>query len=205
MKMKKRYVIKSISLLLLAIVFVSSLASCSKAPELALIKPEIERLINASHEVNDIFFGKGLEVDERLETPYENYMCVSLMTEIQSIAQIKELAESVYTKAYLEPLYEVTFTGKYDAVAGGIVRARYMESEGYLLKHCPDTDDGSDPNNILGDAIRTYDFSSIKIIKPSREDFVTFTISTTKNNVTEEITLAVEKTELGWRLDYPTY
>ena len=201
----KTCVLRILSLLMLSIIFVSTLASCSKPPELALIKPEIERLINASHEVNDIFFGKGLEVDERLESPYENYMCVSFATEIYTISQIKEMAEAVYTKGYLEPIYEVTFTGKYDQVSGGIVRARYMESEGYLLMHCPDTDDGSDPNNILGSDVRTYDFSTINIIKPSREDFVTFTITTTKGTVTEEITLAIELTDIGWRLDYPTY
>ena len=202
---KSRLLFKITALLMLAVIALTSLLSCSKPPELAVIKIEIERLVNASHEVNSILFGKGLPVDERLSSPYANYKCVSFETGIFKIDDIKALAESVYTKGYLEPIYEVTLEGKYDQVSGSVVKARYMESEGYLLIHAPENDDGKDPNNILGESTRSYDFSTIKIIKPSRADFVTFTIMSSKDGVSEEITLAVELTDVGWRLDYPTY
>ena len=202
---KSRFLVKFIAVLMLAVFALTSLASCSKPPELAIIRIEIERLINASHEVNDILFGKGLPIDERFESPYENYKCVSFETGIFNIQDIKTLAETVYTKGYLEPIYKVTLEGKYDQVSGSVVKARYMESEGYLLRNIPKTDDGSDPNNILGESTRSYDFSTIKMIKPSRADFVTFTIMSSKDGTSEEITLAVELTDVGWRLDYPTY
>lgn len=196
---------KITAVLLLTVILTLSLASCSKPPELELIRGDIERLIEASHEINDIFFGKGLETDERFTSPYENYTCVAYESGYYTVEDIQKAAETVYTMGYLTPLYEVTFTGKYDQVSGGIVRARYMDAEGYLIMHTPDSDDGSDPNNMLGDERRVYDYSTIKIIKPSRADYVTFTISSSKAGVTDEITLAIELTDVGWRLDYPTY
>jgi len=201
---------KSLILIMLASLVLCSLTSCSRPPELSTIRGEIESLITASQEINSILFGEGLDVDERLESPYENYKCVSFETGFFSVADIKEAAEKVYTLDYLEPLYEVTFTGKYDSVAGSIIRARYMDSEGYLLKHLPESEKvdpeiEKDPNDILGDGDRVYDFSTIEIIKPSRADYVTFTIMSVKKGISEKITLAIALTDAGWRLDYPTY
>ena len=195
---------------MLASLVLCSLTSCSRPPELSTIRGEIESLITASQEINSILFGEGLDVDERLESPYENYKCVSFETGFFSVADIKEAAEKVYTLDYLEPLYEVTFTGKYDSVAGSIIRARYMDSEGLLLKHIPVSEreeekEEKDPNDILGSETRTYDFSTIEIIKPSRADYVTFTIMSEKKGISDKITLAIALTTDGWRLDYPTY
>lgn len=205
-----------ISVILLAVMLtasiVCSLTSCSKPPELSEVKDEIVALIEASQEINSILFGKGLDVDERIESPYGNYVCVAFETGFFSVEDIKVAAEKVYTKEYLEPLYEVTFTGKYDSVAGSIIRARYMDSDGYLLKHIPVSDttdvtdeEPEDPNNILGDETRTYDYSTIEIVKPSRADYVTFTIMSSKEGKSEKLTLAIALTSEGWRLDYPTY
>ena len=209
--MKKTKLIARILLaLMLVSCFVCAASSCSRPPELSEIKGEIETLIAESQNINSILFGKGLDTDDRLESPFENYKCVAFDTGFFSVDDIKEAAEKVYTKEYLEPIYEVTFTGKYDSVAGSIIRARYMDSEGYLLKHIPVADVAvdekeEDPNNILGDETRTYDFSTIVITKPSRADYVTFEIMSSKNGKSEKLTLAIALTSDGWRLDYPTY
>jgi len=209
--MKIRYFTARLLLCVMLLATVcSSLTACSRPPELSEIKGDIEALIEESQEINSILFGKGLDTDDRLESPFENYKCVSFETGFYTTADIKEAAEKVYTKDYLEPIYEVTFTGKYDSVAGSIIRARYMDSEGLLLKHIPVSEreeekEEKDPNDILGSETRTYDFSTIEIIKPSRADYVTFTIMSEKKGISDKITLAIALTTDGWRLDYPTY
>lgn len=217
-----------------------SLASCSKPPELSEIKDEIVSLIEESAAINNILFGTGLDTNSKMESPYDNYECVDFKTGFFSVDDIKEAAEKVYTTDYLSPIYEVMFTGKYDSVAGSVIRARYMDSEGYLLKYVPKSDDvakpdsgnsgnsgnsgssgsegstgGSettapdntvdDPNDFIGSETREYDYSTIEIIKPSRADYVTFTVQTTKKGISDKVTLAIALTSDGWRLDYPTY
>ena len=56
---------KKISLLFSLLFIVMSLTSCGSAPEAAEMRGIAEALIEASYEVNDIFFGEGLPAIER--------------------------------------------------------------------------------------------------------------------------------------------
>ncbi len=59
--------LKLLSLLLVLALMLSLLASCSKPPELAAVKDTFVKLIEASVEVNEIFFGEGLPTYPRVE------------------------------------------------------------------------------------------------------------------------------------------
>lgn len=48
---------------------VPSLFSCSNAPELREIEPRLKELVEASYEINDIFFGDGLDTYLRVTDP----------------------------------------------------------------------------------------------------------------------------------------
>ncbi len=60
---------KIICLCLCLLMLIPSLASCSRPPEYAEIEGRLKELIEASHEINGIFWGEGLETYERIYDP----------------------------------------------------------------------------------------------------------------------------------------
>ncbi len=198
--------ITSAILTLIIMLSVLCMSSCSKPPELSEIKGDIEVLLEASREVNEILFGEGLPIamqtidgkEEAVPTDYENYDYVAPETGYYMIKQIKEEAEKVYTKEYIAPLYERFFTGRYDNVYGGVVRASYMDSDNGLLKL-------KTHEAFIKGEMRTFDYNTIEIVRPSRADFVTFTIDSYKDGEKMNIHLTIVKTDAGWRLDSPSY
>lgn len=133
----------------------------------------------------------------RLECPY------------QTVESIKEAASKVYSGQYLAAIYGVIFDGF--ATDNEIVYARYMEDESagsdFFLK--------SNQFEPYFEEQTTYDPSTMKIVKPSRRDFInveieafgrfidydTLTVTTGKHTVT----LKFVKENGEWRLDTPTY
>jgi peptide methionine sulfoxide reductase MsrA len=67
--MKKSRFFRFFSLCLISILLLPSLLSCSRPPEYAEIEPRLKELVEASYEVNAIFFGAGLETYERVYDP----------------------------------------------------------------------------------------------------------------------------------------
>ncbi len=199
---------RTLAIFLTLITVLSSLmlSSCSNPPELEEIKGDIEKLLTDSREINMILFGEGLPiamqttdgVEAPVPTDFENYYYVDPDTGFFMVDQIKKEAEKVFSKDYIEPLYENFFTGHYDAVYGGVVRAIYIDSDNGLLKL-------KDYEPFLKGEMRTYDFSTVKIVRPSRKDYVNFTIDSYRNGEKMNIHLSMVKTEDGWRLDSPSY
>ena len=64
--------IKIIAFVLMGALIISSLfivRACSAPPEYEEIRERVEELINASHDVNEVVWGKGLETYERVYDP----------------------------------------------------------------------------------------------------------------------------------------
>ena len=222
------------ALMLTSLLCVLTLPSCANPPELSEIKPTIEILIENSRKINHILFGEGLPIayyeDKKdaegnpvpVDTEYENYYLVDFTAPyfeeedeetdgekeddeekkkgngFFTVEQIKAEAEKVYSKDYIQPLYDMFFTGHYDADKGGVVRANYIDGENGILKL-------KTYEAYIKGEMRTFDYDSIVMIKPSTADFVTFTIDSYKDGEKMNIRLTIVKTEDGWRLDSPTY
>ena len=124
-----------------------------------------------------------------------------------SIESIKEAAEKVYSKQYLEGVYETLFTGAVvDENESGQLGARYynytdgdgqvwlMESDKYK-------------SSITGK--RIYDFSTAKVLRRGSKDFVNIEIESYIESKPEErvkVTLSMTMQDDGqWYLDSPTY
>ncbi|MBO5939509.1 MAG: hypothetical protein J6Q82_08475 [Clostridia bacterium] len=60
---------KIICLLLCLVLMLPAVVSCSKAPEYSEIEDRLKELIEASYEINEIFFGMGLPTYERVYDP----------------------------------------------------------------------------------------------------------------------------------------
>ncbi len=151
------------------------LSSCgSRAPKTEDIYTRAVELIEASYELNTVFHGKGLPV-HKTDSEYAEFMhlyynfsdkgvyeMVTRYAKFQSISDIKEAAEKVYsTKLLEEVFYPAAFTGY--AISDGTggshyAYARFLEKEGQLYQY---VEQGYDIQ------MRVYDYSTMKVIRPS--------------------------------------
>lgn len=200
---------KKIFLFLILVLILMTAVSCGSAPTDAEMKPIVTALIEASYEINDIFFGEGLPAIERdSEFAINNYVYYmdeggnyDYVTEdcpYQTTDQIKTAAEKVYSSEYLASIYETTFIGVADPNAG-MLYARYL-----------DTDDGLKKSNLhepMITAKRIYDYDTMTVVKPSGRKYVNVEIDSHIEGEDEilrvRLTLVREGDE--WRLDTPTY
>lgn len=210
--MKKKVVRFCVRFFCLCICLVSvlSFASCGTkgAPELDEVKDRFVYLIEESAEINELFFGAGVPVYERdgilaeKRHIYDNiYQDVYNLSMEQSLyydtSSIKAEAERIYSSKYLKALYETAFDGV--LIADGSYLRFYQE--GGQFYQAKNADSFSYQRKI-------YDFSTMKIVKPSDDDYVTveleaYDVGMSHKRRTLEITFVKENGE--WYLDSPTY
>lgn len=198
-------------LLAVLMVFTSVFAfsSCGSEPPPLLddVKGDFCLLIEASGEINEFLFGAGLPVYDRedeanaelyanLGSQYSKYEYVSTDSKYITIEDMKRAAEKVYTAEYLSSVYMMAFDGYADEISGVTV-ARYLESDGWLFQ--------STTYEPLIEGKREFNYNTMKIVKPSRGDYVNIEIVSSLKGEELPITLAFSKTKEGWRLDTPTY
>ncbi len=137
----------------------------------------------------------------------EGYSYVRLDAPYTSIEQIKEYAETVYSKDYLSGLYEMLFTGAVISdEASGSLGARYFsyeETDGnvWLMQ--------LDEYESIIKSKRIYDFSTAKVVRPGSSEFAnveieTYTESEPDNRITVKLSL-VKQEDGEWYLDSATY
>ena len=141
--------------------------------------------------------------DEEDPTDYDY---VRYDQEIQSINQIKALAEQVYSAEYLAAIYESMFVGTISAaesVSG--LSARYME---YTDEEGGASLMESNTYKPLIHERRLFDFSTAKIVRPANKKFVTVEIDSylesAPQNV-QRIRLSMILQDGVWMLDSATY
>lgn len=134
------------------------------------------------------------------------YSYVTLDAPYTSIEQIKEYAETVYSKEYLAGIYEMLFTGAVISDdASGKLGARYFsyeESDGsvWLMK--------SDEYESIISSKRIYDMSTAKVVRPGSKEFANVEIETyTEAEPDKRVTvkLSLVKQDGEWYLDSATY
>ena len=208
MKMKIVSCLLAVILLLTAVL---PLSSCStKPPELEDIYDRLVEIIETSHEINVVLFGAGLPVytrgseeDELLHRYYgvseDGREFVSMYAKYASIEQIKAAAAEVYSESYRYSLFETLFTGfASDMVANSILPARYSEDEQWLYQN-------KNVEPLISD-VRVYDYASMKIVTPSRGDYIIVEINSYTESYPEwttiDLTFVYENN--NWYLDGPS-
>ena len=207
LRMKKLYSL--VFAIVLLSVLLASFSSCStEPPELDTVKEEYIKLIEASSEVNEILFGKGLPVYERdgseedkqvyvdMVSALDEYESVRMDCKYLTIDSIKAAADDVYTSEYLETVYEMMFVGYADEVSG-VTSAKFLEWDGWLYQNMN--------YEAYIEGKRTFNYDSMEIVKPSDGEYVNIKIESELDGEKLTITLAFSLTENGWRLDTPTY
>lgn len=180
----------------------------SSPPELDQIYDTVVNLIEQSYQANDILYGYGLPIiaiDSELAETYHvysdndsaSYAYVAEESAAITVSAIKDILESVYSSDYLDTYYTSLFDG---FVAGDTVyRARYYESDEWLYQ--------STDNQPLVTWQRVYDYSTMRLTKPSRADYVSVIIDTHMEGEEEilPITISIVYQNGAWYLDTPTY
>ncbi|MBR2926673.1 MAG: hypothetical protein IKC31_03750 [Clostridia bacterium] len=169
----KRLVCAALAVLLLLSSSLT-LSSCGgKAPKIEQIYDRVVELVEASHEINTVFYGAGLPVYARdslyaeFSHLYYNfsqngYEIVTDYAKFLTIHDIKTAAEKVYSKAYLEEvLYPMAFEGHAITGIGGVevAMAKYREDEQWIYQ--------SEDAQPLYAGMIVYDYSTMKITRPS--------------------------------------
>ena len=175
--MKKRILI----LLLTLCVMLSGMAtftSCSRAPAVEEIYDRVVELVEASYDLNTVFYGAGLPV-YKTDSEYAefthmyygfaqkgSYEYVMPRAQFLSEEQIRTAAEKVYSKDYLENvIYPAAFVGY--AINDGMgdaafAYARYMQENDSFYQSTQDES--------YIDGMRVYDYSTMQVVKPSKAD-----------------------------------
>ena len=191
------------------IIVVLGMSSCSgSAPEIDEVRDRIVYLIEGSKEINILFFGSGLPIYERdglietelgvyYEDEYTAYNKVMENSRFKSIDDMKKAAEKVYSENYLDAIYETAFEGYMTGSSSAYMR--FLETSDWMYQSISATDfDLSE---------RIYDYSSMKIVKPSNGEYLNITIDTytLRNKKVKTITLSFIYERGNWYLDSPTY
>lgn len=192
MKTKNKLLLPLLSLMLLLSSCNNSRFSDSELKETAL------NLIDSSAEINEIFFGDGLPVDESTsqvkdgEEGVGNYCRVTSDCPYKTEEELKAAAEKVFSEEYLDQIYENAFEGSDD------IRPRYgSDSEGMLTRDITSAKKQTDEWTVWN-----KDTVEIKSASSSR---AVFSIEGTFGGRTEREVMQMVYTAQGWRLDSPTY
>lgn len=204
-------------LLALLLLLSACLVSCaSKAPALSEVRGRFEEVIEASYEINEIFFGEGLPTHDRdgefakennIYYGFEGYDAYEYVTEdspYHFVEDIQAAAARVYSADYLEEISTMAFIGYADENTGAVSTARYLEKDGILLRYAFGD---KDPFHILPGK-RRYLMDTMEIVTPSNATSVNVKIDSYLLGAEDEIlsvTLRFVLENDEWYLDTPTY
>ncbi len=205
---------KFISVLALTLIAALMFSACSAV---SMTEDELKKiaapLIEKSYEINEIYFGKGLPVDEDAaalsgseEDGSESYDVKSVKyvpvrtDDYKNIEDLQNAAAQVYTDSFLEGLFPATFQGVRDEKGGIVSYAKYIENFGG--SELQQRADLADDSILVG---RVFDTDTIKI-KNQVRGYVFFTVESYVDGKPDgTVELSIKDEGKGWRLDSPTY
>jgi len=190
-------------------IIIGVLYGCLPQYDVSEVPAAAKELIEASYEINTVFFGEGLPTigyDGMDELFGDSYSVLSEDSPYKSEDEIKEAALKVYTEDYCEFLFEkafigqqVDFTDEEDNITEMVqIPARYLTYEGELIVRYVEDDERIKLN-------RTYDTENVRIVKKYRRKVVIGVQAFVDGVPSDEETFTLELTPSGWRLDDPTY
>ncbi|MGN1346088.1 MAG: hypothetical protein ACI4V1_04835 [Eubacteriales bacterium] len=243
--MKKRFFLPRNAAALLLALLTAAMVSCGAPPhDEAEIREALDVLLPLSYELNEIYFGEGLpatkdqaRIDELYGTFAANvkslkYHPVAEDCGYDSIADIKEATEAVFTDEYTAYLYELAFDGiSSDKItaeteaeetelgdgeiipSGGEVSGTY--TGGVSLDVTASYARYLEQNGILTVRLdladsayslgREYRTDEMEIVS-NRDACVVVRIPTYLDGTyDQDVDLRLVLTDAGWRLDTPTY
>lgn len=207
----KKIISLCLAVLMLATALLPMSACASKPPELEDVYDRLVYLIENAHEVNVVMFGAGLPVyprdtdEEALLHRYYGFYedgreFVTAYSKFGNLESIKAAVAEVYGEEYRNSVFEGLFTGyASDVVSDSVLPARYSEDETRMYQNSNVTP--------LVTGTRVYDYATMKIVSPSRGDYLIVEISSYAENKPDEwvtIDLSFVFENGNWYLDGPS-
>ena len=196
-------------LIIITLFSTTSLVSCSgRAPELEDVRERFIYLIENSKDINTIYFGSGLPVYDRdgvianekgvyYNDQYPAYNRVMEISSFLTIDEMKQKSNEIYSTEYMADLYETAFDGVMTGSSSAYLR--FLETSDWIYQNRYATD-----YNL---SKRIYDYSTMKIVKPSNGEYVNITIDsyTLEDRTVKSVLLTFVYERGNWYLDSPTY
>ena len=176
--------LKSKLVIILCLIFPVVLCSCGGNMTDQTVRDELERLLPLSYEMNEIFWGKGLEY-QTLETN-DRYMPVTEDCPYKTTQEILDKASEVFSEEYIAIIKDAIFTDSED------IDPRYIEVNGVLK-----ADKTQEGFNIQGNIV----IESAVVKKQNRTTVIVS--AQYEDGVETEIILALQNGK--WYLNSPTY
>lgn len=175
-----------IFLCLVSVLLVSvMLTACAPKITVDELKNALPTLVDSSAVLNKIYFGEGFDIDGSISNVEKNggyFYCDTSEYNLNSILEIKEATEKVFTAEYAAILYQAAFEGTSSDIS--VEGARFIEGEmGLMQKANADVYDIKE---------RVFDYKSIEIIKGG-SDRVTIKINTIAGGKNESIEMVVAR------------
>ena len=210
--MKKRVLSALFAIILVLFSFFT--ASCQKEEVSQMTNDEAKAILNelveTSQLVNRIFLGNELKFEDENAVDLDTvtgaqYYEVASDSVVKSIAELKALAESVYSKSYLKDVYAMAFEGY-----------SFEDSTGYKIDYQPRFSENRE-GRLCMDISNDYDFSLDTVIDIESANVVerkagrvVMELDYTKESQSGKMKLALvyqtdDSGEGKWLLDSPTY
>ncbi len=210
--MKKRVLSALFAIILVLFSFFT--VSCQKEEVSQMTNDEakviLNELVETSYLVNRIFLGNELKFEDENAVDLDTvtgaqYYEVASDSVVLSIAELKALAESVYSKSYLKDVYAMAFEGY-----------SFEDSTGYKIDYQPRFSENRE-GRLCMDISNNYDFSLDTVIDIESANIVerkagrvVMELDYTKESQSGKMKLALvyqtdDSGEGKWLLDSPTY
>ena len=205
---------KKIIAIILILVTIFSVTSCGdREYDEAIVLAEAKRLIPETVLLNDIFWGKGIDYIEDLNTASGYYYMADplylIINGFETIDELKEMTREVYSTSYCESIFSAVFDAANDPDEGfvGLVRyyQKYSDAE---MKEPECIMVYSRAIVLLGDEVE-YLYDTMKVTGSKKEKvYVSLSVKVTRGDKSQirEISVGlIEEKDIGWRIDTPTY
>lgn len=204
---------------LLLICVVSTMFSCASRMTDDEARSILGQLVPLSQELNDVFWGEGLSVDLSEElvdsVTADQYRPVTADAKYQSIQEIKDAAEKVFSSEYLESVYAVAF-GEYDAdemTKNDIQKGDgiYYDANDLILNtiypRYKQERDGILCRNISQKPyeLNTEVFTDTAVVKKRANNLIVCEVKCICSGVESTMNIALRCQDGVWLLDGPTY
>ena len=190
----KKIVVTVLTVLML-ISLIPTVSGCASVPAVEEIYDRVVFLVEESYELNALFYGCGLPVWEE-DSEYvefmhlyyglnsaQSYEMITQNAKFYSVDEIKQAAEKIYSKDYLnDVLYKTAFDGYAieDGAGGAVVGvSRYYENEGYFWQ--------AKNHKVFYTAMRIYDYSTMQVHALGRGDACVVTMDSWLEDTPEKV------------------
>ena len=181
-------------MVILAISLVPALASCKRVDDNEA-KEIITELVSESYALNEIYFGKGLK-HEITEDDKGDYIRVSEDALYTKKKPLVDKTKEIFSEGYAQGIISSAFVGNSGGIDSTAAYARYVEDFDGVLTILRDS--------VVVEEIAKYDFSTIRIIKNSK-NLIIARITTSNLDKSIEVQIQFVYENEAWKIDSATY